>query len=152
MPNKSTLNGVSNYYGPRHLHEGVQGQMSTINAERQLVITFSGDTYATVTGTLPAGATVVGNAVVEVVEPFVLGGTTPVINVGVSTTEGTNRVAQLSQAQAQALGTYSLTPAGTLAKDTPLATAVTIKVALGGTTPTVGSGGKAKLIVPYQVL
>lgn len=152
MPNKQVLNGVTNVYGPRHLHEGVQGQMSTIGAERQLVITFSGDTYTTVTGTLPAGAVVVGNAVVEVVEAFNLGGTTPVINVGVSTTEGTNRLAQLSEAQAEAVGTYSLVPAGTLAANTPLAAAVTIKVALGGTTPTATTAGKAKLIVPYQVL
>lgn len=151
MP-KSTLNGVTNVYGPRHRHEGVQGQMNTIGAERQLVIVFSGDTYATVTGTLPAGAVVVGNAVVEITEPFVLGGTTPVVNVGVATTEGTNRLAQLSEAQAEAVGTYSLAPAGTLAVNTPLAAAVTIKVALGGTTPTSTVAGKAKLIVPYQVL
>lgn len=152
MPNKSTLNGVTNYYGPRHRHEGVQGQMNTIGAERQLVIHFSGDTYGTVTGTLPAGAVVVGNAVVEITEAFNLGGTTPTLNVGVATTESTNRLAQLSEAQAEAVGTYSLVPAGTLAKDTPLATAVTIKVALGGTTPTATNAGKAKLIVPYQVL
>lgn len=152
MPNKSILNGVTNVYGPRHRHEGVQGQMNTIGAERQLVIHFSGDTYTTVTGTLPAGAVVVGNAVVEVVEAFNLGGTTPVINVGVATTEGTNRLAQLSEAQAEAVGTYSVAPAGTLAANTPLAAAVTIKVALGGTTPTATVAGKAKLIVPYQVL
>lgn len=149
---KETQNGVANYYGPRHRHEGVQGQMSTIGAERQLVIHFSGDTYTTVTGSLPAGAVIVGNAVVEVVEAFNLGGTTPVINVGVSGSEGTNRLAQLSEAQAEALGTYSVASAGTLAVNTPLAAAVVIKVALGGTTPTITAAGKAKLIIPYQVL
>lgn len=149
---KETQNGVANYYGPRHRHEGVQGQMSTIGAERQLVIHLSGDTYLTVTGSLPAGAVIVGNAVVEVTEAFALGGTTPVINVGVQGSEGVNRLAQLSEAQAEAVGTYSVASAGTLAVNTPLAAAVTIKVALGGTTPTITAAGKMKLIIPYQVL
>lgn len=149
---KETQNGVANYYGPRHRHEGVQGQMSTIGAERQLVIHFSGDTYTTVTGSLPAGAVIVGNAVVEVVEAFNLGGTTPVINVGVSGSEGTNRLAQLSEAQAEALGTYSVASAGTLAVNTPLAAAATITVALGGTTPTIAGGGLAKVTIPYVAI
>lgn len=152
MAKETSSNGVTNFYGPRHRHEGVQGAMSTIGAERQLVILFSGDTYTTVTGALPAGAVVVGNAVVEVVEAFALGGTTPVINVGVQGEEGTNRLAQLSEAQAEAVGTYSVASAGTLAVNTPLAAAVVIKVALGGTTPTATTAGKAKLIIPYQVL
>lgn len=152
MAKETSSNGVTNFYGPRHRHEGVQGAMSTIGAERQLVILFSGDTYTTVTGALPAGAVVVGNAVVEVVEAFDLGGTTPVINVGVQGSEGTDRLAQLSEAQAEAVGTYSVASAGTLAANTPLAAAVVIKVALGGTTPTATTAGKAKLIIPYQVL
>lgn len=149
---KETQNGVSNFYGPRHRHEGVQGSMATRDGERMLVLTFSGDTYLTVTGALPAGATITGNALVEVTEAFNLGGTTPVINIGVSTTEGTNRLAQVSEAQAEALGTYSIASAGTLAVNTPLASAVVIKVALGGTTPTITAAGKMKLMIPYQVL
>lgn len=152
MAKETSSNGVTNFYGPRHRHEGVQGAMSTIGAERQLVILFSGDTYTTVTGALPAGAVVVGNAVVEVVEAFALGGTAPVINVGVQGSEGTDRLAQLSEAQAEAVGTYSVASAGTLAANTPLAAAVVIKVALGGGTPTATTAGKAKLIIPYQVL
>lgn len=149
---KEVLNGVNNFYGPRHRHEGVQGAMSTVGAERQLVILFSGDTYLTVTGALPAGAIVTGNAMVEIEEAFNLGGTTPVINVGVQGSEGTNRLAQLSEAQAEAVGTYSVASAGTLAVNTPLAAAVVLKIALGGTTPTATVAGKAKLIINYQVL
>lgn len=149
---KETVNGVPNFYGPRHRHEGVQGAMSTIGAERELVVVFSGDTYLSVTGALPAGAMVTGNSMVEVVEVFALGGTTPVINVGVSGSEGTNRLAQISEAQAEAVGTYSIATAGTLAVNVPLAAAVVIKVALGGTTPTITSAGRAKLITPYRVL
>ena len=149
---KEQLNGVYNFYGPRHRHEGVQGLMPGSGADRELVIRFSGDTYLTVTGTLPAGAVIVGNAVVEVEEAFVLGGTTPVINVGVSGSEGTNRLAQLSEAQAEAVGTVSVASAGTLAVNTPLAAAATIKVALGGTTPTITAAGKAKLVITYRVV
>lgn len=144
--------GVYNYYGPRHRHEGVQGSMRTSSAERELVILVSGDTYLTVTGALPAGAMVTGNAMVEVTEAFVLGGTTPVINIGVQGTEGTNRLAQVSEAQAEAVGTYSIAPAGTLAVNAVLAADAVIKVALGGTTPTSTTAGKMKVVVPYKVV
>lgn len=152
MPVKQVLNGVSNVYGPRHRHEGIVGATSTVGAERYLVLTVSGDTYLSLSSLLPAGATVVGNAVIEVTEAFVLGGTTPVINIGVQGTEGTNRLAQVSQAQAQAVGTYSVASAGTLAANTPLAADAVIKVALGGTTPTVTSAGRLKLAIPYVVI
>lgn len=149
---KETLNGVPNFYGPRHRHEGVQGAMSTVGAERHLVLALSGDTYLTVTGALPAGAVITGNAVVEVSEVFALGGTTPVINIGVQGAEGTNRIAQVSEAQAEALGTYSIASAGTLAVNTPLTAAVVLKVALGGTSPTITAAGKMKVVIPYIVV
>ncbi len=149
---QQVLNGVRNFYGPRTRADGSVGTMSTVNAERQLVIVFSGDSYLNVTGKLPKGATTVGNALVEVNEVFDLGGTSPVINIGVVGAEGTNRVAQISEAQAEALGTYSIAPAGTLALNTPLAADATIGIALGGTTPTITKGGYIKVIIPYQVL
>lgn len=147
-----TINGVRNIYGPRTRYEGVAGSMTTRDDERAFVAWFDGANYTYVTGTIPAGAVITENAVVEIVEAFNLGGTTPVINVGVSGSEGTNRVAQLSEAQAEAVGTYSVASAGTLAKDTPLAAAVTIKVALGGTSPTITSAGKCKLTIRYRVI
>lgn len=149
---QETINGVRNMYGPRHRHEGQVGSQATRDAERELVVWFGGDTYTYVTGSLPAGAVISENALIEVTEAFALGGTTPVINIGVSGSEGTNRLAQLSEAQAEAVGTYSVASAGTLAKDTPLAAAVTLKVALGGTSPTITAAGRAKLIIRYRVL
>lgn len=147
-----TVNGVRNFYGPRTRYEGVQGSMRTQDDERALVIWFDGANYTSVTGSLPAGAVITENAIVEINEVFNLGGTTPVLNVGVSGTEGTNRICQISEAQAEALGTYSIASAGTLAKDTPLAAAVTIKVALGGTTPTITAAGKCKLTIRYRCI
>lgn len=149
---KEIVNGVTNFYGPRGRGDTQAGQIGTEGAEKQLVIFFTGENYLQVRGTLPAGAVIQGNAVVEVSEVFALGGTTPVINVGLSTTEGTNRLAQLSEAQAEALGTYSVAPAGTLAVNTPLAAAADIRVALGGTAPTATLAGLAKLVVKYVVI
>lgn len=146
---REVVNGVSNFYGPRNRYEGNGGVEGGRDDTRFLVLDFGGADYLTAQASLPAGATIVGNAIVEVREAFNLGGTTPVINVGVATTEGTNRLAQLSEAQAEALGTYSVASAGTLAANTPLAAAVTIKVALGGTTPTATAAGKARLVIPY---
>lgn len=145
------INGVKNAYGPRSRFEGVTGSMGTKDAERELVVFFDGANYTSVTATLPAGSVVSENAIVEVTEAFNLGGTTPTINWGVSGTETTNRLAQLSEAQAEAVGTYSVASAGTLAKDTPLAAAVTLKIALGGTTPTIVAGvGKCKISIRYR--
>lgn len=146
---KETVNGVANYYGPRSRYEGVGGSEGTHSDVRYFVLDVSGADYLTAKGQLPAGAVVTGNAVVEVREAFALGGTTPVINIGVSGSEGTDRLAQVSEAQAEALGTYSIASAGTLAVNTPLAAAVTIAVALGGTTPTITGAGKLRLIIPY---
>lgn len=147
-----TINGVKNFYGPRTRFEGATGSMATRDAEREIVVFFDGANYTSVSATLPAGAVVSENAIVEVTEAFALGGTTPTINWGVSGTESTNRLAQLSEAQAEAVGVYSVASAGTLAKDTPLAAAVTLKVALGGTTPTITSAGKCKISIRYRVI
>lgn len=149
---KETVNGVSNYYGPRHRHESVPGRLGHQGADREVVIKFSGDTYLTLADVIPAGAMVVGNAMVEIEEAFVLGGTTPVINIGVQGSEGTNRLAQVSEAQAEAVGTYSIASAGTLALNTVLAADAAIRIALGGTTPTITSAGKGKLVIPIRML
>lgn len=149
---KEQLNGVYNYYGPRHRHEGAQGRMAHMGADRELVLRISGDTYLTLADMLPAGAVIVGNALVEVEEAFALGGTTPVINIGVQGSEGTNRLAQVSEAQAEAVGTYSIASAGTLAVNTPVAADTQIRVALGGTSPTITSAGKMKVTITYRVI
>ena len=151
MP-KETINGVTNYYGPRSRGDTQAGQIGTVGPVKELVIYFTGENFASVRATLPAGAVVHSQTVVEIAEVFNLGGTTPVWNIGLVGTEGTNRLAQISEAQAEALGTYSIAPAGTLAANTPLTAAADIRVALGGTTPTTGLGGLCKLVVSYKVV
>ena len=149
---KEVVNGVTNYYGPRKRFDTQAGQIGTTGAEKQLVIFFDGANFSQVRATLPAGAVIQDNIVVEITEAFNLGGTTPVINIGLVGTEGTNRIAQLSEAQAEAIGTYSVASAGTLAVNTPLAAAADIRIALGGTSPTALPVGGGKVVVRYTTI
>lgn len=97
--------------------------------------------------TLPAGAAIHGNCQVEITEAFTLGGTSPVINIGVVSTEGTNRIVQVSTVT---VGSQSIASAGTLAANTPLTAAANIGVALGGTSPTITAAGRMVVRVTYR--
>lgn len=101
------------------------------------------DTY------IPAGA-ILKDATATVEEVFALTGTTPVVNFGTATTEGTNGFTA-SKAQLEAVGSYSLlsTLKGTWAVNTPLAARTKLGVALGGTTPGLGRGGRARVTISY---
>lgn len=155
----NNADGLRMQFGTRKAGDEANfGTNGDVGPDKQIVVEikgsdFTSNVYTGPTMILPAGATV-RESLAEVTEVFVLGGTTPTINVGVSTTEATNRLAQLSQAQAQALGVVntSATAAGTLAVGTPLAAQSTISIALGGTTPTVTAVGKLKITIKYADL
>ena len=141
---------VSNWYGPRSTGK-TGGVFDTDGFVKEAVIVvkaadIGSDSYQPII--LPAGAKVVG-AYAKVSEAFALGGTTPVINIGTSGSEATNGV-NLTEAQAEAVGTYDLigTNGGTWAA--ALAAATTVKVVLGGTTPTVGSAGVMTVVIRYS--
>ena len=146
---QATINGVRQFYGPRTRGEAKFGSVRTSGVNKELVIEFDGANYSNVTGVLPAGAVVRGKAVVEVREAFALGGTTPTILIGV---DSTDRLASVSEAQAEAVGVYAIAPAGVFAVDTPLTADKTIVVSLGGTSPTITNAGLLKLTIPYTVL
>lgn len=144
-------NGVRHMYGPRDRgDEARAGSAGTRGHVRDISVEFGGDSYSQVSFVLPAGTVVVGQMVAEVTQAFALGGTTPTINVGVSGSHGTNYLGELSEAQAEAVGTYSVASAGTLLINTPLAAAATIIVGLDGTSPTITSAGKVKISVPVR--
>jgi hypothetical protein len=145
------VNGVRNAYGPRNRHEATGGVVKTEGTVKEVEITFTGENYSLVSYPLPAGATIVGNALVEVDEVFVIGGTTPNIAVGVSGSPATNYVALIPELSLEALGTYSIASAGTLAVNTPLAAAATLVVGLEGDTTTTGAG-KARVVFAYRVM
>lgn len=96
---------------------------------------------------LPVGA-VITKVLAQVTEAFVLGGTTPAIEVGTQGSEATNGFT-ITQAQAQAVGTYDLTAALSGTWASPIATEATVDVALSGTTPTVTDAGSVDILVEY---
>jgi len=109
---------------------------------------FSGGVYQFVHApALPVGATPV-NCTVRVTEVFNLGGTTPTIQVGTSGTGAATVFGAVSEANAEALGTYVNSVTATPLTST---TAGTLRVSLGGTTPTVTSAGMAKVVLQYRL-
>ncbi|MEE8599277.1 MAG: hypothetical protein V3S69_07225 [Dehalococcoidales bacterium] len=142
--------GVRSRFGPVDIPDGSQGVVRTAGNKNELVVEFSGndindDDFQK--AIVPAGSLVV-DAYVEISEVFDLGGGTPTINVGTDGSEGTNGV-EISEAEAEALGTVDISASigGTWA--TSLASDTTVSIALDGTTPTVTDAGHAKVVIGY---
>lgn len=154
MPYENTAGlGVNNHYGQRDSEDGVvSGGKSPVHGfEDEVVIYIKGSDFTSgafaPNAFLPAGALVI-STIVEVNEAFVLGGTTPTINVGTAGSAGTNYGAELSEANAEATGVYDGTAAGTWAAR--LTADAAIGVALDGTSPTVTGAGEAKVVIRYS--
>lgn len=153
----SNPDGLRTHFGTRVADEDAGfAETGTVGSFKEVAFTLLGSDFTAglYTGnanlTLPAGAAVHGNAQVEVVEAFVLGGTTPAFNIGVTSTEATNRICTISEAQAEAVASYSIASAGTLAANTPLAAAATINVTLSGGSPTITPAGRLVVRVTYR--
>lgn len=143
---------VHNHYGPRSTGKSV-GVSNSDTLVRELVVDLDGsiltaEEFALMAPQFPAGAKI-EDAVLEVEEAFVLGGTSPVVEVGTSGSEATNGVT-LTEAQLEAVGVYDVTSAveGTWAAG-GLAAATEVGVVMGGTSPTSTTAGKARLVVRY---
>ena len=142
--------GVNTRYGPVAVPDGVGGVIKTEGAFNELTLEFSGQNIndgVEQNPVIPAGSLIVG-AYAEIEEVFVLGGTTPTIDIGTLTSETTNNV-DITEAQAEAVGTYDImgTPAGTWAAS--LAADTSVGIALGGTTPPATAVGKARVVIQY---
>ena len=142
---------VNNHYAARDTGKS-QGVARTAGFENELVMHIDGDmvgnaAFPLIAPDLPAGA-VIEKVTMQVTEAFVLGGTSPVIEVGTEGTEATNGFT-ITEAQAEAVATYDLTSALSGTWASPLAASTTVGIALGGTSPTVTSAGKLKVIVTY---
>ena len=140
--------GVNNVYGPRTTNEARASSTWGGGAVHELRTAFHGSDYDQVTATLPDNATVI-DCYVRVKEAFALTGTSPTLAVGTSGSAATNGV-KLTKAQAEAVGTYELTPAGSWAN--PLPTKVYVAVELGGTSPVLGEGGEAEFVIRYATV
>lgn len=153
----SNSDGLRVHFGTRASGDEANfGTYGDVGTQKELVFELKGSDFASGVYTGPTLSLKAGftwrSGIAEVTEAFVLGGTTPTINVGISSTETTNRAAQLSEAQAEALGVYNMAGAGTLAANTPLAADSTLNIALGGTSPTVTTAGKVRITVKYDDL
>lgn len=153
----SNSDGLRVHFGTRRSGDEANfGTYGDVGTQKELVFElkgtdFTAGVYTGPTITLKAGFTW-RSGIAEVTEAFNLGGTTPTLNVGISASESTNRAAQLSEAQAEAIGVYNMAGAGTLAANTPLAADSTLNIALGGTTPTITTVGKVRITVKYDDL
>jgi len=146
--------GVFNHYGTRDTEAGVVsgGFVETDGIVQEAVVYITGEDFGTGTSfntqlTIPAGSKVL-ESYTDITTAFSLGGTAPTIVVGTDTSEATNFAVKLTQTQAQATTPiYSTTTGGTMSA--VLAADTAIGVALGGTSPTVTSAGKAKVVIRY---
>lgn len=149
----NVVTDVSNHFGSRDTGK-TQGGYRTSGSVQEVVIDLDGtivgnEAFPLVAPSLPAGVRI-EDVFLDVTEAFVLGGTTPVIEVGTEGSEATNGVT-ISEAVAEAVGVYNLTAAlaGTWAAAGGLTAATTVGVDLAGTSPTVTSAGKARLVIRY---
>lgn len=144
---------VHNQFGPRDVG-GTVGVLKVEGMEEELVIDFDAAYFADdFVGArefvLPAGA-VIKNVYVDVEEVFALTGTTPTLRVGTDGSEATNG-ASISKAQLEAAGSYNVTStlAGTWDAEAPLAASTKVGFALAGTTPAMGTAGKARITIQF---
>jgi hypothetical protein len=142
---------VHTYFGSRDSGK-TAGKAKTEGFVTELTIDIDGDMVSAAAYPLIApeilANSIIEDVYLEVTEVFVLGGTTPAIEVGTETSEATNGFT-ITEAQAEAAGIYDLTSAlsGTWAAG--LAADTTVGLALSGTTPTVTSAGKARVVIRY---
>lgn len=147
---------VNNHYGQRDTGK-TQGKTRTAGFVYELTIDLDGEmvgdeAFPLIAPTLPAGCRI-EDVFVEVTEAFVLGGTSPVIEIGTETSEATNGFT-IDETTAEATGVYDLTSelSGTWAQATGLAAETTIGIDLAGTSPTVTDAGKARIVIRYVAM
>tara|TARA_R110000851_G_scaffold258264_1_gene410700 strand:- start:14370 stop:14870 length:501 start_codon:yes stop_codon:yes gene_type:complete len=143
--------GVSNHFGPRKVGKG-QGTTTTEGFMNELTLDLDGElvgneVFPLLAPQLPAGA-LIDDVYLEVSEAFVVGGTSPVLDVGTATTEATNGVT-ITESQLEVVGVTNLTSALAGTWTNSLTAVTNVGLALGGTSPTVTDAGKARLVIRY---
>lgn len=135
---------IGGQIGVNHSDTAVTEVTMTITGEQLVRDAATGDGFL-LAPTIPVGA-VISDVIVQVKEAFSLTGTTPTILIGTQGSEVTNGFV-VSEAQAEAVGTYLPTKVGTWAA--PLAAAALVGVALGGTSPVSTLAGKMDILIKY---
>lgn len=130
--------GVRQTYGQRTVDEARFSSKSRNDSHLEIEIAFNGDDFLVVSGTLPAGYKIV-QALVDVTEVFVIGGTTPNIAIGTSSSEETNGLL-ISEAILEAAGKADVTSTLTGTWAALLAAATSVSVVLEGDTTITAAG------------
>ena len=148
------IRGVNNVYGER-TSGGAIGNVHTEGSLQELVINLTGEllnnTDLLEPVYIPAGATIRG-VDVTVDEVFVLGGTSPVVEIGTATSEATNGVT-LTEANLETVQYVDATAAlaGTW-NEARFAADTLVGISLEGTTPTAtATAGIAKVVIKYII-
>ena len=162
----ANADGLRVGFGPNLADFSSVGEHKTNGADKELRIVIDGEKFTggiyqfDATEVLPVGAVPL-YAHARVTEVFVLGGTTPTIQIGSTSSTGsvpnapsaavgTAAIAgSVSEANAEALGTYTLSVTATPLTAT---TAGVLQVTLGGTTPTVTAAGRMTLVIGYRLV
>jgi len=144
---------VNNHYGPRSTGKAV-GDNPANGKIRELVIVLDSEeilagAFPLIAPTLPAGSRV-EDVFAQVTEAFVVGGTSPVVDVGTETSEATNGFT-ITEAQLEAVGNYDLTGAlsGTWSGATGLVADTILGVAGSGGTFTLTAAGRVVITIRY---
>jgi hypothetical protein len=146
----TNADGLKVGFGPNVSDFDSVGMVDHPGGERELRFVIDGEKFSggayqfQESVSIPAGSVPL-YAHVQVSEVFALGGTTPTITFGDA--GSATRYGSLSEANAEALGTYTLSVTAT-----PTTAAGTLAIALGGTTPTVTSAGKAEVVIGYRIV
>jgi len=147
-----------NHYNQRGLEDGLVsgGKLPSTGTEYQAVVYATGEDFAdgatyTTRLQLPKGAKVTGTSA-EVTEAFELGGTSPTITVGLSGSSAADTAVSLAEADLETAGYVEVGTAPTGQLDDVLAADAFIEVVLGGTSPTVTSDGRLKVVINYTKL
>ena len=149
--NTGTGIDVYSHYGARGTDD-TGGQVKTVGTFSELRFILDGTMLSNATlpltrQTIPAGSKVI-DVTLDVEEVFVIGGTTPTLDIGTDGSEGTNGV-DFAEAVLEATGiTVDATRAGTW--NAELAAETTVNISMGGTSPTSTSAGKASVIIRYR--
>ena len=143
---------VNTYFGSRDSGKTV-GETRTAGFVTELTLDIDGSmvsdgSYALIAPTIPAGA-IIEDVYVDVSEVFVLGGTTPVIDIGTEGSEATNGFT-ITEAQAEAVKMLDLTSAlsGTWAAGLVADTTVGLLLGGGGAN-TSTAAGKMRVVIRY---
>lgn len=146
----SNADGLKVGFGPNQADFSSIGEHKTLGVDKEIRFILDGEKFSSGTYQFDASQVVPTGSVplyahARVTEVFALGGTSPTIQIGDA--GSATRFGSLSEANAEALGTYTLSVTAT-----PLTADQTIVVSLGGTTPTVTTAGKVAVTIGYRLV